>query len=102
MHTAGKACQRRDSHLSHATAGARGPQPARVTARARARTPPLAPGPRSRHAPAGAAVCWWSGARRSESKRLDSSHVAISDVVFCLKKKKGEGVRRKRGEMEPQ
>src|SRR5438128_1969365 len=61
MHTAGKACQRRDSHLSHATAGARGPQPARVTARARARTPPLAPGPRSRHAPAGAAVCWWSG-----------------------------------------
>src|SRR5439155_4308607 len=42
-----------------------------------------------------AATCWpsssrdWLKARDRKSTRLNSSHVAISYAVFCLKKKKG-------------
>src|SRR5699024_11355348 len=33
---------------------------------------------------------FWKGRPRSESTRLNSSHVSISYAVFCLKKKKKE------------
>src|SRR5437870_9697292 len=32
--------------------------------------------------------CWWRSKRDRKSTRLNSSHVAISYAVFCLKKKK--------------
>src|SRR5690625_6195787 len=43
--------------------------------------------------PTGAFPSMFEPVHRSESTRLNSSHVAISYAVFCLKKKDNEGMR---------
>src|SRR5215510_4241222 len=56
--------------------------------RSRARHRPLQRLPRTPHAPSGRRVLPARRARDRKSTRLNSSHVAISYAVFCLKKKK--------------
>src|SRR5437870_10861228 len=59
------------------------PQPRRAPPRALRGRPPSPAAPARRRAPADAAP----PARDRKSTRLNSSHVAISYAVFCLKKK---------------
>src|SRR5690625_2210126 len=70
-----------------AAKGIHGPAPVRAPTCATTSSPTVAPTPASKERPSVAAHAAGVASRDRKSTRLNSSHVAISYAVFCLKKK---------------